>query len=198
MAHVDPSETPTTADDRHAVVARERAAFGGVKVGSAFFGWLVATALTALLTALLAAGGLALGMVDDPAVDPVEEVGAAGLGWTGVVVLLVVVLVSYVAGGYVAGRMARFDGARQGLGVFGWAVIVALLLAVVGLLAGAQYNVLGDLGSFPNVPASLEGLRLQAVVALGGVVVASLVGAVAGGLLGMRYHRRVDRAGLGG
>jgi hypothetical protein len=30
-----------------------------------------------------------------------------------------------------------------------------------------------------------------------GVVAASLIGALLGGLAGMRYHRRVDRAGTG-
>jgi hypothetical protein len=30
-----------------------------------------------------------------------------------------------------------------------------------------------------------------------GVVAASLISALLGGLAGMRYHRRVDRAGLG-
>ena len=33
---------PGTAD-RHTVVAREKDAYGGIKVGSAFFGWLTAT-----------------------------------------------------------------------------------------------------------------------------------------------------------
>ena len=48
---VDTVATPTAA----AVVARERAAFGGVKWGSAFFGWLTAMGLAVVLTALLAA-----------------------------------------------------------------------------------------------------------------------------------------------
>ena len=42
------------ADDR-ALVDREREAFGGLKMGSAFFGWLSAMGMAVLLTALLAA-----------------------------------------------------------------------------------------------------------------------------------------------
>ena len=38
----------------------------------------------------------------------------------GVVVAAVVLFVAYVCGGYVAGRMARFDGIKQGLAVWGW------------------------------------------------------------------------------
>ncbi len=52
---------PGTAD-RHTVVAREKDAYGGIKVGSAFFGWLTATGTAVLLTALLAAAGAAVGL----------------------------------------------------------------------------------------------------------------------------------------
>ena len=56
-------ETRTTADpvhrdeavyteDRRDVVGREREEHGGVKIGSAFFGWLTATGMAVLLTAL--------------------------------------------------------------------------------------------------------------------------------------------------
>jgi hypothetical protein len=34
-------------------------------------------------------------------------------------------------------------------------------------------------------------------VVAAGMLVVSLVGALLGGLAGMRYHRRVDKAGLG-
>src|ERR671920_797588 len=48
--------------DRGSVVDREREALGGVKVGSAFFGWLAATGMAVLLTALVAAGGAAVSL----------------------------------------------------------------------------------------------------------------------------------------
>jgi hypothetical protein len=40
-------------------------------------------------------------------------------------------------------------------------------------------------------------LTTGGIIVAVGVVVVSLVGALLGGLAGMRYHRRVDRAGLG-
>jgi len=38
-------------NDRNAVVQREKEQFGGIKWGSAFFGWLTATGTAVLLTA---------------------------------------------------------------------------------------------------------------------------------------------------
>src|SRR4051812_9269082 len=48
--------------DRHSVVAREKERYGGIKWGSAFFGWLTATGTAVILTAVLAAAGAAVGV----------------------------------------------------------------------------------------------------------------------------------------
>ena len=55
--HHDDATTPATEPpvDRQSVVAREKERFGGVKPGVAFFGWLTATGMGVLLTALVAA-----------------------------------------------------------------------------------------------------------------------------------------------
>lgn len=192
---------PVRTEDRKTVVAREKDAFGGVKIGSAFFGWLVATGMTVVLTALLAAVAGGLNLVSSPAelsdAAQANNVSADEIGWGAAVVVLVVVFLAYLAGGYVAGRMARFNGLKQGAAVFGWSVVIAIVVAILGAVAGAQYNVLSEINSFPNIPSSLEGLTLQGVVVLVGVVAAALVGAMLGGLTGMRYHRRIDKAGLG-
>lgn len=192
---------PVRTEDRKTVVAREKEAAGGVKIGSAFFGWLVATGMTVVLTALLAAvaGGLNLVSSPEELSDTAQSNGVSAdeIGWGATIVVLAVVFLAYLAGGYVSGRMARFNGARQGVAVFGWSVVVAIVVAILGAVAGSQYNVLSEINSFPNVPSSLEGLTLQGVVVLVGVVVVALVGAVLGGLTGMRYHRRLDKAGLG-
>ena len=57
--------------------------------------------------------------------------GDETVGMVGIIVLLVILFVSYYSGGYVAGRMARFHGARQGIAVWGWAVVIAMGLTVV-------------------------------------------------------------------
>src|SRR5215212_11872902 len=61
--------------DRHTVVAREKDAFGGVKIGSAFFGWLAATGMAVLLTALIAGAGTAVGVATGT--DPAQAAGQA-------------------------------------------------------------------------------------------------------------------------
>jgi len=187
--------------DRKDVVEREKDRFGGLKIGCAFFGWLTATGMTVVLTALVAAAGAGVGLVSstEDLQNAAQDTGAGAsdIAWAGVILVLVVVLIAYYCGGYVAGRMARFDGARQGLAVFGWTVVIAIVLAIVGAVAGAQYNVLDDLNSFPRIPDSLNDLSLQGVVALVGVVVAAIVGSILGGLAGMHFHRKVDKLGLG-
>jgi hypothetical protein len=112
-------------------------------------------------------------------------------------VLLAIIFVAYLAGGYVAGRMARFNGLKQGLGVWLWAVIIAILVAAAGMLAGTRFDILRQLNSFPRLPLNEGTLTTGGIIVAVGVVVVSLVGALLGGLAGMRYHRRVDRAGLG-
>ena len=187
--------------DRRTVLEREKERFGGIKIGSAFFGWLSATGMAVILTALVAAAGAGVGLVSSASelTDAAQSNGisAEEIGWAGVVLVLAVVLVSYFSGGYVAGRMARFDGAKQGLGVVAWSIVVSVVVAVLGAVAGSQYDVLDQVNAFPRIPGSLSDLSVQAVVVLVGVVVAAVVGAVAGGLAGMAYHRRVDREGLG-
>jgi len=52
------------------------------------------------------------------------------------------------------------------------------------------------LNSLPRLPMNAGTLTVGAILVAVGVVAASLIGALLGGLAGMRYHRRVDRAGL--
>ena len=69
------------------------------------------------------------------------------MGLVGIIVLLVILFVSYYAGGYVAGRMARFNGAKQGFMVWVWALIAAVVVAILGVVAGQQYNILAQLNA---------------------------------------------------
>ncbi len=182
-----------------AVVERERERFGGVKVGSAFFGWLTATGTVVLLTAIVAAVGIAIGAASNTDIDAATDQAAADPTTVGIVsgiLLLLVVLVAYYCGGYVAGRMARFNGARQGVAVWLWAVVLSVAVAVLTAIAGARYNVLAELNGVPTVPLDEGSLTFAGVVALVVIAVASLVGAVLGGMGGMRFHRRVDRFGF--
>jgi len=200
-ATADPSlATNRPGDDsvasRREVVSRQKEQFGGMRFGSAFFGWLAATGMAVLLTALVAGVGAAFGL--GQSVDPATT-GVGGLPLAGIVggiVLLAIVLIAYFCGGYVAGRMARFSGLTQGIAVWLWAIIVAIVVTVIGLVAGTQTNVFANLG-VPAIPVDRGTLTTAGVLTAVALAVVSLVGAVLGGLAGMRYHRRVDIAGIG-
>ncbi|MGO4807483.1 hypothetical protein AB4089_20460 [Arthrobacter sp. 2MCAF15] len=187
-------EIPT----RQTVVAREKEQFGGIQVGSAFFGWLAATGTAVLLTALVAAGGTAVGLATNTDVNDAVNQASNNqtIGLAGIIVLLVILLVAYYCGGYVAGRMARFNGARQGFMVWIWALIAAIVVAVLGLVAGQRFNILANLNSFPRIPVNEGQLNTMSIIAAVVVAAVALVGAVLGGLAGMRFHRRVDKAGF--
>ncbi len=182
--------------DRKTVVDREKEEYGGVKIGSAFFGWLTATGTAVLLTALVAAGGTAVGLATDASVtDATPDPQTVGI--ISGIVLLVVLFVAYFCGGYVAGRMARFDGVKQGIAVWVWALVIAVVVAILSVVAGDRFNILAQLNSFPRIPVNEGDLTTGSIVAALAVAAASLVGAILGGLSGMRFHRKVDRAGLG-
>jgi len=181
--------------DHREVVARQKEEFGGMKVGAGFFGWLAATGMAVILTALVAAVAAALGMSQNLTTADATTGNVAKAGLVGGIVLLVIVLVAYYCGGYVAGRMARFNGLKQGLAVWLWAVIVTIVLGVLGAVAGSKFNLM-DQVSVPNLGVSTDRFTWTGVLALVVVAAVALLGAILGGLAGMRFHRRVDKIGL--
>jgi hypothetical protein len=176
-------------------VDAQRARFGGIKWGAAFFGWLTANGLAVILVALLSAAGVALGLAQN--VDTADEAAqqAETLGIGGGIAILVILFLAYLAGGYVAGRMARFDGARQGLAVWIVGLLVVLVLAGVGVVLGSQYNVLQPL-NLPRIPIDEGTATTAGIITLVAILLVTLLGAMLGGKLGDRYHRKVDRAGF--
>ncbi|MGI8458788.1 MAG: hypothetical protein ACR2LI_11850 [Propionibacteriaceae bacterium] len=181
--------------DNKEIVRRQKERFGGMKFGACFFGWLTATGTAVLLTALLGAAGAAFGFSQNITTDQAAQ-NAQTIGLVGGIVLLVVVLLAYFCGGYVAGRMARFNGLKQGLGVWLWALVVAVVVAVLGLIAGSQFNVLSNLNGVPRIPVNEGTLSTGGIITAVAIVLVALIGALLGGLAGMRFHRRVDRADL--
>ena len=182
--------------DRASVVDREREALGGVKVGSAFFGWLAATGMAVILTALAAATGAAVAVATGNEVGTISE-NTDAVNLAGAIVLLVVFFIAYYCGGYVAGRMARFNGMKQGFAVWVWAIVIAVVVAIVAAVAGDQYDVLSQLNNFPRIPTTADEVTRNDVFAALAIAVVALFGSLAGGLGGMRFHRQVDKAGLG-
>jgi hypothetical protein len=177
----------------HAVVDRdlERSRFGGFHFGSAFFGWLVATGLATMLTAILAAAGSAVAL---SAVDSVTGSSVNTVGLVSGVLLVLALTIAYYAGGYVAGRMARFDGARQGFGAWAIGLILTIILGVLGASLGAKYNLFQSL-NLPALPVDSSNFTTGGLITALAALVATLLAAIAGGKAGEGYHRKVDATG---
>jgi len=181
--------SPSAVEGEGEQQARER--FGGINLGAAFFGWLVAIAISILLTSIVGAVVAALGSTTS--VTQSEAQRAAGtIGLASALVLVAVLLIGYYTGGYVAGRMSRFDGGRQGAGVWLIGLLVTVLAIVLGGVFGAKYNVL-DRVNLPRMPVNTDTLSWGAVITALVILVLTFLAAVLGGKVGHRYHDKVDR-----
>ncbi|HEX4735525.1 MAG TPA: hypothetical protein VH247_14000 [Thermoleophilaceae bacterium] len=178
---------PATAAEARAI-QRER--FGGADGTAIFFGWLSALGLAALVMAVVAAAGTRLGFATGVTSNDATN-NAGTIGIVGAAILVAILLLAYYAGGYVAGRMARFDGARQGFRVWLLGLLVTIAAAVAGWIGGSQYNVFQQL-NLPRIPVKEGDLATGAIIALLVVLVGTLLAAITGGKAGDRYHARVD------
>lgn len=177
------------------VQQRQRDEYGGFNLGAAFFGFMVAIGMAVLLTALLSAAGAAIGLTDIS--EGEAKSNAETISIIGGILLIAVLAISYYAGGYVAGRMSRFDGGRQGLGVWLMGLLVTVALAVLGAIAGSEWNLFSQV-NLPRIPIDEGSLATGGAIALVLILIGTLVAAIAGGKVGERYHRKVDRAGYEG
>ena len=128
--------------------------------------------------------------LEDSARSQAEEISVAGGA-----ILIAILALAYLAGGYVAARMARFDGWRQGLGVWLLSLILTAALGIAAWIAGGDVNPLESL-SLPRIPVDEGPLTQGGAIATAIIVMVSLASAVVGGVLGERFHRNVDRAGM--
>src|SRR3954454_13281704 len=169
-------------------IQRER--HGGADGTAIFFGWLSALGLAALLLAVVAAAGTRLGFAQNVSKsDATSSDGTLSNG--GAEILVVILLLGYSGGGYVAGRMARCDGGRQGFRVWLLGLLVTIAAAVAGWIGGSQYNVFEQL-NLPRIPVKEGDIATGAIITLVVVLVGTLLAAMAGGKAGDRYHARVD------
>jgi hypothetical protein len=178
---------PATAAEARAI---QRDRWGGSDAAAIFFGWLSALGLAALLLAIVAAAGTSLGYANNVTQSDATN-NASTIGIVGAAILVVILLLAYYAGGYVSGRMARFDGARQGFRVWLLGLVVTILAALAGWIGGDKYNVFHQL-NLPRIPIKEGDITTGAIITLVVVLVGTLLAAVAGGKAGDRYHARVD------
>lgn len=115
---------------------------------------------------------------------------------TALVIVGILIFLTYFFGGYVAGRLARFDGGRNGVIAVVWGIVISfLLVAVGGFLPG---NVSGLIRQFTQSVlgpafAGLQNLGLLGAAIVLAVFAVMFLGGFAGGRLGSRYHRQIDR-----
>ena len=173
---------------------RLRDMYGGVDWLASFLGFVFAAVVGALFSLI---AGLVLAPLGF-SLNLGGEIGAAVI--TGIVLVAVLVFLTYFFGGYVAGRLARFDGGRNGAMLILWTLAVALLAALAGgifsnfLPAGIsegirsfiQNDVLSTIGN-------LSQLGVIGIVIFAGSLLVALLGGFLGGRLGSRYHAEIDR-----
>lgn len=156
----------------------------GLDIPATIGGFLAAIATLAIL------GGIAGAAIGGTAADQgltgnLQEITIASL-----VTGLVVLFLSFLVGGWVAGRMSRYDGGRNGAFIVVWALLLGAILAVLGAVLGDQYNVTARV----NLPGFFESdtFTISAIVGVLVTLAAMLLGGFLGGRIGDRYHRKVD------
>lgn len=182
---------------RRDLLTQQKDEFGGIRFGAGLLGWFAATGFGVVIMSIyggvVAAWVAASGTPTSNMLGFQQFVSDNGrlLSAVTAIVVLVVIFAGYLIGGFTASRVARFSGFKQGVATWLWGLVVSVILAVVGFVAlgVSPFSSSSDAGSTPmESPTSIE-----SIVFVGLVVVLSFVGAVLGGLLGQRWHRKVDR-----
>ncbi|MEU4294092.1 hypothetical protein AB0E63_38225 [Kribbella sp. NPDC026596] len=189
-----PEQPPTTLGTITAIepeVDPELLSYRGFKFGAAFFGWLISIAMSVLLLAAVSAAALGSAEVLDYSTSDAKADPAAAALTAAAVAVLMLTLAFYV-GGYVAGRLARFDGGRNGFGVWMLALLASVVAAGTGALLNNQYDWVSDINR-PDVALSNDTLTMGGISAAAALVLLTLVAAILGGKSGKRYHDKIDR-----
>src|SRR5919107_794122 len=149
---------------------RLRDMYGGVDWLASFLGLIFALVLGAVFSAtaglVLVPFGLPLSLSDG-------QLGTSAI--TGLALLGVLIFLTYFFGGYVAGRLARFDGGRNGAMVLVWMFIVVVILSLAAAIfsgflpagmAGGIANLVDRIVSTADNLAGVVGLVTAAAALL--------------------------------
>ena len=176
--------------DRKTGLEAARTRFGGFDLPASVAGMMVALASTLILAGLASAVVGSLAFQTGVTLNE-EEISLGALITAGAVIFL-----AFLFGGWAAGRMARYNGALNGFMVAVWFLVLLVVLAALGVVAGDVYNLFGDLqvakASLPNW-FSADEATAGAIISSLAFVLLMVVGAVLGGVWGTRMHRRADR-----
>jgi hypothetical protein len=168
----------------------ERLSYRGFKFGAAFFGWLIMGSMIVLLSALVTGAAAGTAYVLDYTRDDAE--GQAGTAAITVAAVIVAILcLAFYTGGYVAGRLARFDGMRQGFGVWMITFLLIVLASSVGAFLNSRYDLTGRVDR-PDVPLTNDSLLTGGLITAAALLMLPLLAALLGGRTGQRYHDKID------
>ena len=175
---------------------RLREVYGGVDWLGSFIGCIFAVVCGTVLLLLLS--GIVLAPLSFTLDLQGQEIGTAAI--VGLVIIGLSLFLAYFAGGYVAGRLVRFDGGRNGAATVVWGILLGVIFGVfsfllVGFLPGGISGALESFRESSVLPAanSLVGLGLLGVGIAVGALLLMLLGGFLGGSLGTRYHTRIDQ-----
>ena len=174
---------------------RLRDMYGGVDWLASFLGFVFSLVLGAVFSSVTGLLLVPFGFSPDFSDG---QLGASVI--TGLAVLAVLIFLTYFFGGYVAGRLARFDGGRNGAMVLAWTFIVVLILTLVAVVFrgflpdGIAAGVVNLAQATASTLSDLSGAGVAGIVAASGAVLVALLGGFFGGRLGSRYHTEIDRA----
>jgi hypothetical protein len=168
----------------------EQLSYRGFKFGAAFFGWLIMGSMLVLLAALVgSAATAAYYILGYTKTDLEDSAGTVAISAAAAVVL--VITLAFYIGGYVAGRLARFDGMRQGFGVWMISLLLIVLACSVGAFLNSNYDYTGRIDR-PEVPLTDDSLLTGGLITAAALLMLPLLFALLGGRTGQRYHDKID------
>jgi hypothetical protein len=179
------TEQTTTTADPYSGIAAAQERFGGIDIPASLVGMLTALSTTLILAGLV---GAAIGAVG---YQTGLESNAEDLSIWSMVGGIAVLFVAYLIGGWAAGRIARYDGARNGFAAGIWTLVLGAILAGLGAWIGSEYDVFQNV----DLPQWFDSDALTTAAIISGVaaIAAMFAGGILGGLWGEHYHRRADR-----
>ena len=167
-------------------IAAARDRFGGIDLPAGLVGMLTAIAMLILLGGIVGAAIGAIGYQTGLSGDNVSDISLESL-----IGGLVVLAIAYLVGGWTAGRIARYDGARNGLMTAVWTIVLAGALSALAAWFGSEYDVFANV----QLPQWFDRDALTTTALASGIaaVATMLVAGLLGGLWGTRYHRLADQ-----
>ncbi|MDQ4081346.1 MAG: hypothetical protein M3123_00410, partial [Actinomycetota bacterium] len=170
--NVSPREARRDAGVR---AAHER--FGGLDIPATLVGMLTALAVLILLGGLVSAAVGAIGYQTGLKGDEIGDISIASL-----IGGLVTLFIAFAIGGWAAGRMARYDGARNGFMTAVWAILLAAILSALAAWLGSKYDILrqADLPQWFSQDALTVGGIVSALIAIAVMLFAGLLGGLWG------------------